>query len=194
MAELSVGATRTEFAAPIANGRSQLESRLNLLLNETRNRGRLLLKIRLAGVLAGLAALLFMVVVQAPRSLVLAVAQPEITVNVPVMVTDYLVHVSPRDTGLAASVLDNLFFMPTEVPVVPVMRFQMPAWQILSGSVACSPDGRWIAYVPTNGEQRAIWIQQASSLTARPLSGTEGAEICSGSETDTASHSSRTAS
>jgi beta-lactamase regulating signal transducer with metallopeptidase domain len=169
MAELSVGATRTEFAAPIAKGRSQLESRISPLLNETRNIGRLLLKIRLACVLAVLAALLF-VVVQVPRFLVLAVAQPKITVNVPVMVTDYLVHVSPRDKGLAASILDNLFFMPTEVPVVPLIRFRPEPAREMRGTITTvtfSPDGQWMTYVLGNGEQRAFRIQQLSSLTPK---------------------------
>jgi hypothetical protein len=86
VAELSVGAS----TAPIANRRLQLdETRLDPLLNETRKTGELPLKIRLAGVLAGLAALLFMVV-QAPF-LVLAAPQPEkITVTLPVIVTDQL--------------------------------------------------------------------------------------------------------
>jgi Ca-activated chloride channel family protein len=62
----------------------------DLLLNETRKRKRLSLKMRLARVVAGLAALLY-IVTQAPRFLLLAATQPEkITVTVPVVVTDSL--------------------------------------------------------------------------------------------------------
>jgi Ca-activated chloride channel family protein len=62
----------------------------SLLSDETRKRGRLPLKMRLAGIFAGLAAVLS-TAVQPPRFLVSAATQPEkITVTVPVVVTDPL--------------------------------------------------------------------------------------------------------
>jgi beta-lactamase regulating signal transducer with metallopeptidase domain len=87
VAELSVAAPGS-FAAPIANGRSQLDGRVDLLLNENRNRRRFLPKMRMAGVLAGFA--LLSTVVQAHQFLVLAATQPKkVTVTVPVTLTDH---------------------------------------------------------------------------------------------------------
>jgi hypothetical protein len=60
----------------------------SLLSDETRKRGRLPLKMRLAAILAGLAAVLF-TAFQRPCFLVLAATQPEkITVTVPVLAID----------------------------------------------------------------------------------------------------------
>jgi Ca-activated chloride channel family protein len=62
----------------------------SLLSDNTRKRGKLPLKLLLAGILTALAAVLF-TAVQPPRFLILAATQPEkITVTVPVLVTDPL--------------------------------------------------------------------------------------------------------
>ena len=40
---------------------------------------------------------------------------------------------------------------------------------------AISPDGRWIAFVGSSGEQERIYLRAIDSLESRPLAGTEGA-------------------
>jgi Tol biopolymer transport system component len=40
---------------------------------------------------------------------------------------------------------------------------------------AISPDGRWIAFVGSSGEQERVYLRAIDSLDARPLQGTEGA-------------------
>ena len=45
-----------------------------------------------------------------------------------------------------------------------------------SGSLAVSPDGRWLAFAAATGGKNQLWIRQLDALTAQPLPGTEGAE------------------
>jgi tRNA A-37 threonylcarbamoyl transferase component Bud32 len=45
------------------------------------------------------------------------------------------------------------------------------------GSIAVSPDGRWLAFTAATGGKNQLWVRALDALQALPLSGTEGATL-----------------
>ncbi len=77
---------------------------------------------------------------------------------------------------VATSILAFLYLR-KPAPTVPSIRFEVPA----VGSpffLSISPDGQSLAYVATSDDGKsAVWIRALSSLDARMLPGTEGADL-----------------
>jgi len=56
-------------------------------------------------------------------------------------------------------------------------RFQVlpPPGAVFDGSLAVSPDGRWVAFVAMSGGQSRLWLRSRRSVTPRVVEGTTGA-------------------
>jgi serine/threonine protein kinase len=107
-------------------------------------------------------------------------ADPARTVSTPAVTTPHrriwILSAAVAILLAATSVLSVLYVRSPE-PVAATMRFEVPA----VGNpyyLSISPDGRSLAYVaPTDGGKDALWVRPLSSLDARMLPGTEGADL-----------------
>ncbi|MGQ0732075.1 MAG: protein kinase domain-containing protein, partial [Acidobacteriota bacterium] len=67
------------------------------------------------------------------------------------------------------------FSRPPVVDVRPVTAAVVPPARSSVGSVAVSPDGRWLAFSAVTGGNMQLWVRALESLSAQALPDTEGA-------------------
>jgi eukaryotic-like serine/threonine-protein kinase len=64
-----------------------------------------------------------------------------------------------------------------DAPATAAVRSEIPApANTIVGAIALSPDGRRLVFVGRNGLTTRLWVRALDSVTATPLSGTEGAD------------------
>jgi eukaryotic-like serine/threonine-protein kinase len=78
--------------------------------------------------------------------------------------------------GLLASLPFTLAYLRQTPAEVRLIKLSLPPPEKASlGSIAVSPDGRWLAFTAATGGNDQLWVRALDALTAQALPGTEGA-------------------